>query len=256
MVKPSHVIALFLVPALFVGGFLLYGKIKGKPFRPASPWETSAKTVDAKMEGVTFHIPGNHLMSLLELSKRKPDELAGGFIVHALMPDFLPFSYEHKDDFIAEGQANKVVYVSIERVCRLGPRRSGSGPCTVRSRLDALVSAYAEPRVAAETLSEGELEVVPNMEFLGVGVSTRNSQKGRFESDIFSAPDSNGYRQLLVCGRFDRWPNPQCTLRYVWRDKFLISISFARAMKDDWALIREKADHFFTSVSEWPEEAT
>ncbi len=45
MVKPSHIIAFFLVPALFVGGFLLYGKIKGKPFRPASPWETSAKTV-------------------------------------------------------------------------------------------------------------------------------------------------------------------------------------------------------------------
>lgn len=256
MVKPSHIIAFFLVPALFVGGFLLYGKIKGEPFRPTSPWETSTRTVNAKMEGVTFHIPGNHLMSLLELSKRKPDELAGGFIVHALMPDFLPFSYEHKDDFIAEGQANKVVYVLIERVCRLSPRRSGFGPCTVRSRLDALVSAYAEPRAAIDTLQDEELEVVRGMEFLGIGVSTQDSQKGRFEDDVFSTTDENGYRQLLICGRLDRWPNPQCHLRYVWRDKFLISIRFARAMKDDWALIRGKADHFFTSVSEWPEEAT
>ncbi|WP_417462617.1 hypothetical protein [Kordiimonas sp.] len=256
MVKPSHIIALFLVPALFVGGFLLYGKIKGEPFRPASPWETSAKTVDARMEGVTFHIPGNHLRSLLELSDRKPDELANGFMVHALMPDFLPFSYEHKNDFIAEGQLKKVVYVSIERLCSGRGRRTGFGPCTTKSRLKGIFEAYAEPTVPALGLDEQQTEVVSGMEFLGIRVSTTTSEAGRFEDDVFSALDENGYRQLLICGRFDRWPNPQCHLRYAWRDKFLISIRFARAMKDDWAVIREKADHFFTSVSEWPEEAT
>ncbi|WP_417456410.1 hypothetical protein [Kordiimonas sp.] len=256
MVKPSHIIALFLVPALFVGGFLLYGKIKGKPFRPASPWETSAKTVDAKMEGVTFHIPGNHLRSLLELSDRKPDELANGFMVHALMPDFLPFSYEHKDDFIAEGQANKVVYVSIGRMCRVGPRSIDAKPCTATSSLQSLFKVYAQSLAPVAEEKRPDNQDVPGMEHLGTRVSTLEAKAGELEKDIFAVNQGSAQAKLLICSRTDRVPNPQCTLKYIWRDKFLISISFARAMKDDWALIREKADHFFTSVSEWPEEAT
>ena len=245
---------MFVLAVLACALFLVFAP-REKSFNPYSPWETSSKTVDARMEGVTFHIPGNYLRTLLERSKFKPDELADGFLFHALMPDFLPFSLENKEAFIVSDQSSRVVYVSVDRTCRLGPRRPDAMPCTVKSALNAYYTAHTMPRAPKKELSGTAIAEVPGMVFEGVRVSPAYADKGRFESEIYVAEDEYGNVQILKCDGFGRWPNPQCRLWYAWRDIFIVSARFPRSMKNDWADIRDKTNQFLSSISDWPHEA-
>jgi hypothetical protein len=216
--RPAWIIpALVAVAVLSFSSFFLYhyfGPTPGELLGRAPRASAETRKVEAVVGGTRFLIPENYT--------RYPAQRTGGaqpqIDMHALLPDFSPYTPEHQADFADNTPGASVIFFTLHAAATMLP---------AERRLREVYSKYlASPK--------------PEKDETGLEKFRFRADSGYKDQDLLVGTDADGRLVLLTCQR--RAPlieSPNCTRTLLLTQNLALTYRYKRAHLAEWQRIDE-----------------
>jgi hypothetical protein len=221
----------WILPALVVlavttfSGFFLYhyfGPTPGELLGHAPRASAERRKVEAVVGGTRFLIPENYT--------RYPSQRSGGaqpeIAMHALMPDFSPFTPERQSEFADNSPDSEVVYFTLHKSDAMLP---------AERRLKEIYSRYF-------------ISPKPEKDKTGLERFGFRSNSGYKDQDLLVGTDADGRLVLLLCQRVTPLvESPNCTRTLLLTQNLALTYRYKRTHLEEWQRIDELMIRIVTS---------
>ncbi|MGB3810134.1 MAG: hypothetical protein WA943_08545 [Parvibaculum sp.] len=221
----------WILPALVVlavttfSGFFLYhyfGPTPGELLGHAPRASAERRKVEAVVGGTRFLIPENYT--------RYPSQRSGGaqpeIAMHALLPDFAPFSPERQAEFTDNSPDAEVIYFQLHQATSILP---------------------AERRLR-EIYSKFFVSSKPEKGPTGLEKFSFRANSGYKDQDLLVGTDTDGRLVLLLCQHTTKIvESPNCTRTLLLTQNLALTYRYKRAHLVEWQRIDELMIRIVTS---------
>lgn len=224
--RPAWIIpALVILAVLAFSSFFLYhyfGPTPGELLGHAPRASADTRKVEAVVGGTRFLIPENYT--------RYPSQRAGGaqpqIDMHALLPDFSPYTPEHQAEFADNSPEASVVFFTLH---------AGAAMLPAERRLKDVYSKYL-------------VSPTPEKDETGLKKFSFRDDSGYKDQDLLIGTDADGRLVLLTCQR--KTPlveSPNCTRTLLLTQNLALTYRYKRAHLAEWQRIDELMVRIVTS---------
>jgi hypothetical protein len=219
------------------------------PSRPrfGSPLEISTETIDLTIQGTTFRLPANRLWSPLILSTQVAGELAEGFSIVGLWPDFAPRTKDNIDEFSYYGTGSKVIRVFVKRTCLQGSDQN----CPSTARL--LFGAQLDMRASFFFMFMQTYVAKSSVEGWGQLLIRRTNSGEIADAQRYVRMDQDDGIMLMNCKLPSVVPSPKCNMHFVFGESDLrIRVIFSSDLLYESTLVHHLVSQYLSSVTTTP----
>ncbi|MCE9651280.1 MAG: hypothetical protein K8R18_16795 [Parvibaculum sp.] len=224
--RPAWILpALVLLAVTAFSGFFLYhyfGPTPGELLGHAPRASAERRKVEAVVGGTRFLIPENYT--------RYPSQRSGGaqpeIAMHALLPDFSPFTPERQSEFTDNSPSGQVIYFTLHESEAMLP---------AERRLKEIYSKYfVSPK--------------PEKDRTGLEKFSFRDDSGYKNQDLLVGADADGRLVLLLCQRVTPLvESPNCTRTLLLTQNLALTYRYKRAHLNAWQRIDELMIRIVTS---------
>ena len=224
--RPAWILpALVILAVTAFSVFFLYhyfGPTPGELLGHAPRASAERRKVEAIVGGTRFLIPENYT--------RYPSQRSGGvhreIALHALLPDFAPFTPERQEEFSDNSPDAQVIYFTL---------RESESMLPAERRLKEIYSKYfTSPK--------------PEKDKTGLEKFSFRADSGYKDQDLLVGADTDGRLVLLVCQRVTPLvESPNCTRTLLLTQNLAMTYRYKRAHLAEWQRIDELMIRVVTS---------
>lgn len=197
--------------------------------------EDPASTLILDVGGIVYNVPVNRLDTFVEPDKTVPTEVAGGFSIVGLLPDFEMRNAENAHEFAGEVPADlryrRVVTASVRRIC---PTDAQS--CEAAQVWESMFNIYG-----GDTFFESQDIAAPEgLSVLGLANNVGGSQSLSKSHHATFRPQTGDDRSFITCdvGGAPPLPNPLCQDFVPWLNGTYVTVIYSFEHLDEWKNIR------------------